>query len=58
MRAECSGENLDIIKSCTILWDGNIEHTTDTRKAKFWSEHLKGREQLENLGIEGRTLLK
>jgi hypothetical protein len=33
-------------------WETSQKHT------KFWSENLKGRDNLESLGVDGRIVLK
>jgi hypothetical protein len=44
-----------VINSRRIRWMGNTARIEEIKKyAKFWSENLKGRDYLENLGIDGR----
>jgi hypothetical protein len=45
---------LRVTKSRGFCWARRAEHTEEMRNAyKFWSENLKGRDRLEDLGVDG-----
>jgi hypothetical protein len=40
-------------------WAGHVVRMTETTNAyKFWSENMKGRDHLEELGVNGRIKLE
>jgi hypothetical protein len=48
-----------MFKSRRMRCAGYVAHVEEMRNvAEFWLESLKGRDDLEDLGIDGRTILK
>jgi hypothetical protein len=37
-----------------MKWVGHVAHMGEVRNSLFWSENLKGRDLLEDIGIGGR----
>jgi hypothetical protein len=50
---------VQVIKSRRMIWAGHVAHVGDRRGAcrVFWG-YLRERDHLEDLGIDGRTVLK
>jgi hypothetical protein len=47
-----------MIKSGRMSWTDHVALMADKKRAQhFWSENLKGRNQLENLGVDRKVLL-
>jgi hypothetical protein len=48
-----------LIKSRSMRWVGHVAHMGEMRNAyKIWLENLKGRDHLEDLGVDGRIILE
>jgi hypothetical protein len=48
-----------VIKSRRLRWVKDAEHMGEMRMdTQFWSENMKGGDRLEDIGVEGRTILK
>jgi hypothetical protein len=48
-----------VTKSSRMRWTGHVAHMEGMRNAyKFWSESLNGRDNLEGLDVDGRTILE
>jgi hypothetical protein len=46
------------IKSRRMRWVGGVTRISEMRNTYFLSEYLKGRDCSEDLGIDGRIILK
>jgi hypothetical protein len=40
-----------------MRWTGHVAHIGDEMHVRVWSENLKGRDQSEDLGTDGRIIL-
>jgi hypothetical protein len=47
---------ISMIKSRTMRLTGHVAHVAKMRRTVFWFENLKGRDNSEDLGIDGRIL--
>jgi hypothetical protein len=42
-----------------MIWVGHAAHMGEMRRCtKFWSQNLKGRDHMEDLGEDGRIVLE
>jgi hypothetical protein len=41
-----------------MRWAGHAARISERRNTKFWLENLKGRDHLEDLGVDKRIILK
>jgi hypothetical protein len=41
-----------------MRWVGHVAAMEAMRNTKLWSENLKGRDHLEDIGINGKNLLQ
>jgi transcription elongation factor len=46
-----------VIKSKRMRWAGHVVRIGDEMHTKFWSENLKQRDHLEDLGVDGKIML-
>jgi hypothetical protein len=44
------------IKSMRMRWAGHVSHKEEEIDQKFWSENLKGRGDLKDVGVDGRII--
>jgi hypothetical protein len=47
-----------VIKSRRMRWAGHVARTVREVNTGFWWENLRGRDRLENSGVDGRMILK
>lgn len=48
-----------MIKSKKMRWLGHVARMEEIKMhTKFWSKHRKGRDHFEDLGIDGRMILR
>jgi hypothetical protein len=45
-------------KSRRIRWAGYVERMEKLENGEFWSEHLKGMDHSEDLGVDGKIILE
>jgi hypothetical protein len=54
-----SPDFVTVIKSRRMKWVGHVTCLVDTGNAyRFWLEELKGRDHLEDLGMDGSIILE